>query len=86
MLNVAIIEDEKEAMDKLTELLIRYENESGQQFGISCYLASLRIRGWDAPNKYFSGLGGEVSKAKNRKRVLACCACYRDPSHYFPRY
>ena len=43
----------------------------------SWYLASFRIRVWDVPNKHFSGLGGGFPKAKNRKRVLACCACYR---------
>ena len=47
-------------------------------FGLpSWYLASFRIRVWDVPNKHFSGLGGGFPKAKNRKRVLACCACYR---------
>ena len=46
-------------------------------FGLpSWYLASFRIRVWDVPNKHFSGLGRGFPKAKNRKRVLACCACY----------
>ena len=37
------------------------------------------IRVWDYPNKHFSFSGKGPENQKNRKRVLACCACYRNP-------
>ena len=52
-------------------------HEKATEDTIQYYHASFRIRVWDVPNKHFSGLGGGFPKAKNRKRVLACCACYR---------
>ena len=52
-------------------------HEEATEDTIQYYHASFRIRVWDVPNKHFSGLGGGFPKAKNRKRVLACCACYR---------
>ena len=33
------------------------------------------IRVWDYPNKHFSFSGKGPENQKNRKRVLACCAC-----------
>ena len=44
------------------------------------------IRVWDYPNTPFSFSGKGPENPKNRKRVLACCACYRNPTFYFSLY
>ena len=36
------------------------------------------------PSKHFSFSGKGPENPKNRKRVLACCACYRNPTFVFP--
>ena len=53
-------------------------------FSVRHALPPFFIRVWDYPNKHFSFSGKGPENPKNRKRVLACCACYRNPSLIFP--
>jgi len=45
-------------------------------FSVCHALPPFFIRAWDYPNKHFSFSGKGPENLKNRKRVLACCACY----------
>ena len=44
------------------------------------------IRVWDYPNKHFEFSGKGPENLKIRKRVLACCACYRILSLLIKRF
>ena len=46
-------------------------------FSVRHALSPFFIRVWDYPNKHSSFSGKKPENTKNRKRVLACCACYQ---------